>query len=142
MIDQKQIFLPFLGMMLLTLVVWFYMYSRRIPFILGRKINMDEVSAEEFHRMSPAAVRKPSDNLKNLFEVPVLFYALCLYLFVTSQVDTIYVTAAWAFVGFRIIHSGVHCLINNVMLRFGVYCVSAFALWFMVLRAATTFGTG
>jgi len=36
---------------------------------------------------SPAAVSNPSDNLKNLFEIPVLFYALALYLFVTGQVD-------------------------------------------------------
>jgi hypothetical protein len=27
-------------------------------------------------RLSPAAVANPSDNLKNLFELPVLFYAL------------------------------------------------------------------
>ena len=32
--DQTRIFIPFLVMMLLTLVVWLYMYSRRIPFIV------------------------------------------------------------------------------------------------------------
>ena len=35
----------------------------------------------------------PSDNLKNLFEMPVLFYALSLYLYATSQVDGLYVAA-------------------------------------------------
>jgi hypothetical protein len=46
---------------------------------------------EALHRV---AVSNPSDNLKNLFEIPVLFYALALYLFITNQVDVAYVTAA------------------------------------------------
>ena len=135
-LNQSSIFAPFLGMIVLTLVVWVYMYSKRLPFILSSRFNPDEISPDEFNRLSPSAVRNPSDNLKNLFELPVLFYAICLYLYVTQQVDGTYVTAAWIFFGFRIIHSGVHCLTNNVKLRFGMYCVSAFALWFIVLRAA------
>ena len=139
MFDQQQIFAPFLGMTILTLVVWVYMYARRIPFILSNQINMDEVSADEFHRLTPAGVRHPSDNLKNLFEIPVLFYAICLYLFVTSQVDTIYLASAWTFFVFRIVHSGIHCLANKVLLRFGIYCISTVAVWFMVVRAAVVF---
>lgn len=41
---------------------------------------------------SPPGVSNPSDNLKNLFEIPVLFYAIALYLFVTSQLANNYIT--------------------------------------------------
>jgi len=34
----------------------------------------------EFARLSPPAVANPSDNLKNLFELPTIFYALMLCL--------------------------------------------------------------
>ena len=51
----------------------------------------------------------------------MLFYALTLYLFVTKQVDTLYVDAAWVFVAFRVLHSAVHCTFNLVMLRFYLY---------------------
>ena len=81
----------------------------------------------------------PSDNLKNLFELPVLFYALVLYLFVTDQVDATYVTSAWVFVVFRVLHSAVHCTFNLVLLRFWLYFISAAALWFMSLRALVAF---
>jgi hypothetical protein len=134
--SQTAIFAPFLTTMLLTLVVWFYMYSKRIPLIQKSKIDPNTLNAAELARISPPSVANPSDNLKNLFELPTLFYGLVLYLFVTSKVDAAYVIAAWLFAGFRVLHSAVHCTVNIVMLRFWLYCISALALWFMVVRAA------
>lgn len=134
--NQTMIFAPFLSMMLLTLIVWFYMYSRRIPLIQKSKIDPNTLTAAELARISPPAVSNPSDNLKNLFELPTLFYGLALYLFVTEKVDEIYLVAAWIFTAFRVLHSAVHCTVNIVMLRFWLYCIAALALWFMIVRAA------
>jgi hypothetical protein len=66
----------------------------------------------------------------------VVFYALVLYLFVTSQVDAVYVAAAWVFVAFRALHSAVHSTFNRVTLRFALYMVSTGTLWFIAIRAA------
>jgi hypothetical protein len=137
---QTAIFGPFFANMLLTLVVWIYMYIRRIDFITRSKLSPGQLSVPgELARLSPAAVSNPSDNLKNLFEIPVLFYALVLYLFVTRQVDGIYVGAAWVFVAFRVLHSAVHCTFNLVMLRFYLYLIAALAVWFMLARATLVF---
>lgn len=133
--QQTAIFGPFLVMMLLTFAVWVYMYARRIPFIRSAKLAPEQLRPEEFARLQPPAVANPSDNLKNLFEMPVQLYALSLYLFVTSQVDMPYLSAAWLFVVFRILHSAVHCTFNWVMLRFLLYLASSLALWFMAARA-------
>lgn len=136
--NQTAIFAPFLTTMLLTLVVWFYMYSKRIPFLQRSKVNLNDLTAAELARISPRAVSNPSDNLKNLFELPTLFYGLLLYLFVSSKVDLTYLIAAWTFAVFRVLHSAVHCTVNIVMIRFCLYCVSALALWFMLVRAAVS----
>jgi hypothetical protein len=137
---QSAIFGPFLAMMLLTLVVWVYMYVRRIRFITKNNINSQDLSVPgKLARLSPPEVSNPSDNLKNLFEMPVFFYALVLYLFVTNQVDAVYVGAAWIFVAFRVLHSAVHCTINFVMLRFYLYLFSSIALWFIAVRAALSY---
>jgi len=133
--SQTDIFAPFFVMIALTFCVWFYMYVKRIPFIRKNFRNMDNVSAEEFQAASPPAVSNPSNNLKNLFEMPIVFYALCLYLFVTQQVDAVYLLAAWVFAGIRVLHSIVHCTFNKVLLRFGLYLISAVALWFIAFRA-------
>lgn len=135
-VNQQLIFGPFLALMVLTLVVWLYMYARRIPFIIKSKMKAAQLTPLELARLSPAAVSNPSDNLKNLFEVPTMFYALCLYLFVTQRVDFTYLVGAWIFVLFRMLHSLVHCTVNIVILRFWLYAASTAAFWFMTLRAA------
>jgi hypothetical protein len=127
---------PFFAMMFLTLLVWIYMYARRIPFILGARLKPAQLTASELARLSPPEVSNPSDNLKNLFEIPTLFYALALYLYVAREVDGVYLVAAWAFVAFRALHSLVHCTVNIVVLRFWLYAISTVAFWFMVSRAA------
>ena len=112
------------------------MYVRRIGFIRSNDFTPEELTPLEFTRLSPPEVSNPSDNFKNLFEVPVLFYVLALYLFSTSLVDPLYMNATWVFVGFRALHSVVHCTVNIVMLRFYLYLISTLAVWFMGLRAA------
>ena len=137
---QAAIFGPFLATMLLTLVVWLYMYIRRISFIMSRGISSQDLAVPgALAQLSPPAVSNPSDNLKNLFEIPVLFYALALYLFVTKQVDVPYLDAAWVFVAFRALHSAVHCTFNLVILRFYLYLVATVAVWFIAIRAAMNY---
>jgi hypothetical protein len=133
---QESIFVPFFATMTLTFIVWLYMYARRLPFITRAKLTPNQLAPLEFARLSPPAVSNPSDNLRNLFETPTLFYALVLYLFATRRVDGLYLSAAWVFVAFRVLHSLVHCTVNIVVLRFWLYAVSSAALWVMVGRAA------
>jgi hypothetical protein len=133
---QHAIFGPFFAMIFLTLIVWVYMYIRRISFIRSHNFSTEELTPLAFAQLSPPAVSNPSDNLKNLFEIPVLFYALALYLFVSNQVDALYVTVAWVFVLFRALHSAVHCTFNLIMLRFYLYLISTLAVWFIAIRAA------
>jgi hypothetical protein len=136
--NQSAIFAPFLTTMVLTLIVWFYMYSKRIPLIQKSRIDPNRLTPAELARISPPSVANPSDNLKNLFELPALFYGLVLYLFVTNKVDETYLIAAWIFAAFRVLHSAVHCTVNIVILRFWLYGISALALWFMLARAAVS----
>ncbi len=134
--EQTAIFGPFLATMLLTLVVWIYMYVKRIHFIQSRNVSPVELAVPgRLAELSPADVSNPSDNLKNLFELPVLFYAVVLYLHATQQVDGTYVTAGWVFFAFRVLHSAMHCTWNVVMVRFYLYAIAALALWFMIVRA-------
>ena len=139
---QDAIFSPFFAMVFLTLLVWMYMYIRRISFITSRKLAPKDLTPSSFAQISPPSVSNPSDNLKNLFEIPVIFYALVLYLFITNQVDAVYVSASWVFVVFRALHSIVHCTFNRIILRFYLYLFATVAVWFIAIRSALAhFGT-
>lgn len=132
--EQNQIFGPVLTLMVLTGFVWLYMYSKRIPFIRSLDIDSNELTPTFLATQAPRAVSNPSDNLKNLFEMPVLFYALSIYLYVTGQVDSTYTIAAWLYVVFRVLHSAVHCTVNIVLLRFVLYAISSLLFFFMLAR--------
>jgi len=127
---------------LLYVIMWFYMYFKRLPFILNgmktvfKGMKPSDITAEVLARHSPPDVLAASDNLKNLFEVPPLFLIFALFLFVTGQVDAVYVTGSWFYVALRYVHSLVHCTINTQPLRFYVYCASTLVLWAMGFRAA------
>jgi hypothetical protein len=136
-VPQTAIFGPVFATIGLTFVVWVYMYARRIPFILGSGLTPEQLATPgKLAEISPAAVSNPSDNFKNLFEMPVVFYALAIVLFVTSQVDATYVWAGWIFFAFRVLHSAMHCTINVVIVRFYLYLISTLAVWFIAARAA------
>ncbi len=143
MMSGSAILAPFLALLLLTFVVWVVMYVRRLTFIQRNRIDPQRLTTpERVAEILPEEVTYPAQNLRNLFELPVVFYALCLYLYVTGTVDLAYVTGAWLFVGLRALHSAVHCTRNIVMLRFAAYMASALVVWFMVLRAALAYFAG
>ena len=133
---NEQILLPMLGMMVLTAVVWFVLYARRIPAMRkARKPAQVYTTPDKVIELLPEEVSYPANNFKNLFELPVLFYVLCLYFYVTATAGTAEVFAAWLFLLFRVVHSAIHCTANIVMARFLAYCAAAVALWFMLGRA-------
>ena len=133
---QEIIFIPFFSMMLLTIVVWIYMFVLRISFF--KRQNVDPQSISTTHQLLdiiPDKINTPSDNLNNLFELPVLFYAVCIYLYVTSHVDTINLGLAYGFLIFRVGHSVIHCTYNTVMHRFYFYMLSSLFLWALIIHA-------
>jgi hypothetical protein len=134
--NQEAIFAPMFAMVWVTLAVWVYLFCKRLPFIRSLQLKPNDLTPGELSRRAPSSVTTPSDNLKNLFELPVLFYAVTLYLFVTGRVDGVYLWAAWIFVAARALHSIIHCTYNDVSQRFFAYLISCAALFFMIMRAS------
>lgn len=62
-----------------------------------------------------------SDNFRNLFETPVLFYALVAVALATAHTPSWLVWGAWLYVLSRLAHSFIHCTYNTVMHRFAVF---------------------
>jgi len=124
--------------MLLTFVVWVYMYIRRLHYMLTHGVSSNSVATPELlNSLLPEHINRPSNNLKNLFELPVLFYVLCISLVVLQIEDTSFVNLAWVYVALRAIHSLIHCTINIVLARFIAYLLSSLTLWLMVAKFAT-----
>jgi len=130
----KPMLLPLLVQVFLTFVVWFFLYALRIPEIKRKGIDVRDLrDRAESHRLLPVSAAA-SNNLKNLFEMPVLFYAAVLLTLILMVQDTVLVMLAWGFVAFRIVHSFIHCTYNNVNHRFLAYALSSLFLILMWIR--------
>jgi len=85
----------------------------------------------------PEKLAAYSRHVVNLFETPVLFYAICLIAFVTGQAAGAAVLGlAWAYFGLRLVHSYVHLTSNVVIVRFRLFTLSMLillVLWGVVL---------
>jgi hypothetical protein len=127
---------PLLAQVGLTFLVWVYLYTKRLPFFFKAKISSEKANTPGILDTLPSKARYPSDNFKNLAEVPILFYAVCLIATVGGMVDGTLVALAWVFVAFRTIHSLIQCTYNEVMHRFLVYSISTIALMIMWGRMA------
>jgi hypothetical protein len=121
--NPTYIFFPVAAMMLLVAVVTCLMLRERIAEMKARRIHPNKVaSSTQMARLLENT--QAADNYKNLFEMPVLFYALCLALFATQKVTHLWCMAAWAYVALRYAHSFIHIGYNKVMHRFTVFAAS------------------
>jgi hypothetical protein len=131
--QPAHIFIPFAGMLVLTMLVWINLFYQRLGHI--SRTGVEPKTRADLDAFPPKAVAA-SNNFVNLFELPVLFYASVLALFVLNQVDYIHIICAYGFLLFRVLHTLIHCTYNHIMQRFGMYAIASVFLWVMVVRLA------
>jgi hypothetical protein len=132
--QQNSILCPVFAMVALTALVWIAMVMQR--FSVGKQLKL-EMSAFQSRATAAQAYGqgdKAGNHLMNLFEIPVLFYALAALLIATQHVTPALVNMAWGFVVLRVVHAVIHCTFNKVELRGLVYMLSTlviFTMWVM-----------
>lgn len=122
------LFWPMIAMAGLTFLVWLRMFQTRVGEMKRRRIHPQSV-AQSAQMAQLVEDSRAADNFRNLFELPVLFYAAML-LCLQAGIDSMAILVlAWAFVALRALHSYIHCTYNRVMDRFKAYVLSGFVLW-------------
>ncbi|CAD7053578.1 membrane protein [Pseudorhizobium endolithicum] len=120
---------PMMAHAALVFGLYFLLSSKRMT-----AVRAGRVKAEQFkeNREEPLESLLIHNNLKNQFELPVLFHAVCLSLYVTTADNMVTVLLAWAFVVSRYVHSYVHITTNRLRHRRPVWIAGYFillALW-------------
>lgn len=128
--------LPVLAMAALTFLVWAAMYVTRIGEMHRKKIDAQRLDNRAHAQALLTESSVVADNLKNLFEMPVLFYTAALLSMVLMIQDPLLVQLSWGFVILRAVHSLVHCTYNRVMHRFLAYLASSLVLLLIWARLA------
>lgn len=132
----KPLLIPLLALVFLTFLVWVYMYVTRFGEIKRKSINPQSLDTRVHGQALLTDSPAQADNLKNLFELPVLFYVAVLLALVLMIQDQLLVQLTWGYVALRYVHSLVHCTYNRVMHRFIAYAASCLVLMLVWARLA------
>jgi hypothetical protein len=87
-------------------------------------------------------VLKVSNNIANQFEVPVLFYVLCLVLYSINAAGVVAIVLAWMFALSRFAHAYVHIGSNYVPMRLRLFLVGCLVVITMLILVAWELTTG
>lgn len=112
--NQTTIFWPVLAHVLLVYIVYGVMGRRRY---FAVKSGEAKVGQYKVRSTEPSSSVTVANNLINQFELPVLFYVLCLALHLTNGVNYLTLALMWIFVASRYFHAWVHLTSNNLLLR-------------------------
>jgi hypothetical protein len=128
---------PVVALLLLSTVMWAWMYITRIPAVqkAGMKLDPELPKGEQMGQL-PAKVRWKADNYNHLLEQPTLFYAVAFTLALLGAGEGLNLTLAWIYVGLRIVHSLQQSLWNKIEVRFVIFLLSWFVLATLIVRAA------
>ena len=110
---------PIIGMVVLTLLVTirllYYAINSTLTGIV--QIKQFRIYEGEF----PTNFQSARQHYKNMFEMPILFYILCILLIINNNYSQFDVILAWGFVLFRVLHSLARIPNRDVNLRFGLF---------------------
>jgi hypothetical protein len=122
---------PMIAQAFLTLGVYGVLAMRRRRLVGDKAALAVWRSSGTEPEPSAAAAR----NVANQFELPVLFYVVCLALYVVNGASWLAVLVAWVFVVSRVLHAAIHMGSNRIGQRMPVWLVGfvAVAILWLIL---------
>jgi hypothetical protein len=125
------IFVPVIIQVLLTLLIYVRLIKVKIRELRAGLVNRDRLPLHE--DAWPESVLQINNNIRNQFELPVLFYVMCVVLWLLDAVNPLALAAATAFAISRVVHAMIHLGSNYVPNRRRAFTVG---WWVLALMAA------
>jgi hypothetical protein len=125
---------PVLALIVLTLLMWIWMYATRIATMQKAGIKLQEARHPGSLNGLPSLARHATDNYNHLLEQPTIFYVLVFYIVFSGHSDGLHIYLAWAYVALRVVHSLIRCT-ANVVVTAGFFIFSLSTLVLMVMAA-------
>ena len=125
------IFVPVIVQVLLTLAIYVRLIKVKILELRAGRVDRDRLPLYE--DAWPASVQQINNNIRNQFELPVLFYVMCVVLWVLDAVTPLALAAAAAFAISRVVHALIHLGSNVVPHRRRAFTVGWWALAFLAV---------
>jgi hypothetical protein len=120
-----EMFWPLLAHAVLVFILYALLSIRRSAAVKAGKAQNEQFRENRDEPTESLAVR---NSLANQFELPVLFYAVSIVLFITEADNLPAVILAWIFVVSRYAHAYVHVTSNDLSYRSPLFALGFLAL--------------
>ena len=124
---------PMLAQVGLTFALYAWLTVARLQAVRRREVAL---ACFVLGREEPPGIARITRNLSNQFELPVVFYAVCVLLVALGHVTGFDVATAWVFVLGRVLHTAVQTLTDDVPLRGRVFMINFLAVTALVGHVA------
>ncbi len=134
--DQALILWPLVAQVILVLLLFIRLGQVKDRARATGAIDLEVIALD--NDAWPDYCRQVANNIRNQFQVPVLFFALVLALYAHGSADIYALVFAWIFVATRVLHSYIHIGSNFVPSRtraFKLSLVCVVALTGLLIRA-------
>src|SRR6187200_3366640 len=125
------IFWPIVVQMLMTMLVYVRLINVKVRELKAGKVDMPRRGLHE--DAWPESVLQINNNIRNQFELPVLFFGACFILWALEAVGIVALALAWLFVLSRIAHTWVHLGSNYIPNRRRLFTAGWWILMAMLL---------
>ena len=137
--DYSPILVPVVALVAWSLIMCLWMAVTRLPAMKKAGISIDGLvggRGANLEGVVPDQVQWKSHNYSHLMEQPTIFYAIAITLALMDMGSDLNYWLAWAYVGFRVIHSLVQATVNVVKYRLLLFVLSTACLIGLTIHAA------
>jgi hypothetical protein len=133
------ILVPVVALVAWTLVVFIWMLAARGAAFRRMGVTLSTIPkgsrGVDLDGKGEDRAQWKSHNYNHLMEQPTLFYAIAITLALMDMGHGLNHWLAWGYVGFRILHSLVQCLVNVVAYRLPIFLLSSLCLLGLTIHA-------
>jgi hypothetical protein len=125
----QMVLLPVFVQVALTFALLVWMASARSSSVKRGETKIRDIALGQ--SAWPDRPTQISNCYDSQFQIPLLFYVLVGFAWITKQADLIFVVMAWIFVLSRLAHAYIHTTSNYVPTRFRVFAIGVLVLLVM-----------
>lgn len=133
------ILIPVVALVAWSLIMMLWMLATRLPAMRKAGISLSNAPpgarGTQLDGVLDDSAQWKAHNYNHLMEQPTLFYAIAITLALMDMGDGLNYWLAWAYVGFRVLHSLVQATVNRLIYRTPLWVLASLCLIALTVHA-------
>lgn len=138
--EYSPILVPVVALVAWSVIVMLWMFATRLPAMKKAGITLGNAPpgarGSQLDGVIADSAQWKAHNYNHLMEQPTLFYAIAITLALMDMGGGLNYWLAWAYVGFRVLHSIVQATVNRLTYRTPLFFLASLCLLALTVHAS------